>query len=1222
MPYFCFLTMAKRITVIGLLILCWQLAFTQTVSISSDSFVCVNEVITFQPTLTGTPTSFSWKLGDNSTSSQQNVQHSYTTIGQKNIEVTVQFSDGSSKTATKTIMVHGLPIADFSIVNSNFCIDNQRICIRDNSTMGPTTSGYQSRLVLWGDGASTGSSTAKNGDTICYQSYPKVSPPSYTIQVEVVNNKGCEAIWSKNIDILRTFKPSFEIRAKKGECARQEICFSNDSSFNSSVVQSFKWDFGDGSTNTTDWSPCHFYTSLDTFEIGLSVTLKNGCGDTAARTAITSFQGVQTAVNPIDTAMCFPLFFRFTSLVVPNAYYDWQVYDLDTNEAGSAGSAASTNIKVNKPGDYLVRLIMNVNNCYDTSDFYSISSYGADLDFRALNNNQCSSIDTAYLFNQSVVHPRSKIKYTWDYDDTLANQCIGSASNCNFDTTYHGKHFYDYTGCYSPKLFYEDLDYGCIDSFKQDVSTMLLQDAQFFWGAAKPCFGNKADYTVNFGSDVCNSHLRVCKDSLVNDKIFKTPEDGDFVYSFTPSLDGFITVGLELSKGDSVVYMSADTNDFFIDYSRGCVDTFWQHKWFKLNNEPKASFALDIDTNCLPTPVTLRYTGSEDAKIKRLRYRWSNNESFVFQDVFPDTVPDIKRVITEEGVYRMYFEIEDTNGCYNYRIFNNTFGYYNNFFFDSVLCVDEVVILNDSLRYWGDTTAYWERTNRPEDIIWNLDDGNGFNSKQNKPQISYPTKGDYNIQLASVDKNGCTDTVTHVVHVIGVNASIADQDREFLCDQIIQFFDSSYFDIPNEDDSIISYYYKFGDNTTDSYLGNPFHYYTKNGNYTLTHAVETAAGCKDTATFNVYLKGPEPFFEITSDTVGCVPYTASFHSSSKNISTLIWYMGDELNSIVNSKGDTSFSFTYNKPGTYYIYTVGSDVFYNESTNNTYTCTSLFPDTNESVYSVRRVVVLPIPSVSFSFNEPACVGQPAVFTSTSDTIYSQFDWTFDGKDTTTKSKSISYIFDKPGIFKIDLNPTYTPTGPYQRACFDSRSDSITVIDIEAKFGYQIEGVCNEFLFFDSSRNAETLYWDFDHAISGSDNNSTLSNPSHSYGKDSGTYNVCLQVANSLGCADTICQEVHASYYEDLKLYNVFTPGNDNLNDEFKMQVENYKYYTLQIFNRWGEQVFTTSNPEDGWDGTDANSGLALPSSTYFYILRFAYACDSKEQIIEGMVDLIR
>ena len=1215
--------MAKRLAVIGLLIVLSKLSFAQTVSISSDSFVCINEVISLQSSVTGAAMTYSWTLGDNSSSTQQNIQHSYSTIGQKTVELAVTFADGSTKKATKVLMVHGLPNANFSLVNSSFCIDNQRICIKDNSSMGPTTTGYQSRLILWGDGASSGSSIPKNGDTICYASYPKISPPTYTIQVEVINNKGCEAIWTKDIDILRTFKSSFKIQAKKGECARQEICFANDSTYNSSIIQSFEWDFGDGTKNTTDWSPCHFYTTLDTFKVSLKVNLKNECGgEKRIDSVITSFQGVQTAVNAIDTALCFPEPFRFTSLVVPDAYYNWQVYNTDSVETGSGGAAASTTLYVPIPGDYLVRLIISVNNCFDTSGFYKISSYGAIPDFRALNNNQCSSLDTAYLFNQSLVHPRSRINYSWNYDDTLANQCIGSTNNCNLDTSFHGKHFYHYTGCYTPTMYYKDLDYGCIDSFKQDVSTMLLQDAQFFWDSEKPCFGNKADYTINFGSSVCNSHLRVCKDSLVNDKIFKTPGEGDFIYTFTPSLDGFITVGLELSKGDTVVYNSADTNDFYIDYSRGCVDTFWQHKWFKLNNEPKANFTLSIDTNCLPTPVKLRYTGNEDAKIKQIRYRWAITENFQIKAVLPDTVPDITRTITDEGVYRMYFEIEDTNGCYNYRIFTNTFGYYNNFLYDSVLCVNETVILNDSLRYWGDTAAYWRRASRPEAISWNFDDGNGFSSSQNTPTISYPAKGDYVVRMASVDKNGCTDTVSRVIHVIGVNASIAEQNREFLCDQIIQFFDSSYFDIPNENDTIISYYWRFGDQTTDSYLEDPFHFYTKNGNYSLTHAVETEAGCKDTATFNVYLKGPEPFFEITSDTVGCVPYTASFKSTSKNVSTLIWYMGDGANSIVNSKGDTTFSFTYTSPGTYYIYTVGSDVFYNESTNNTYTCSAFFPDTSLPNAEVRRIVVLPIPSVAFTFNEPACVGQPTVFLSNSDTIYKTFNWSFDGKDTSTSQKTISYTFDKPGNFEVKLSPTYNPQGAYQRACFDTEIDSITVIDIEANFRFEADGVCNEFLFFDSSRNAESLVWDFDHAISGAQNSSKLLNPQHGYGKDSGTYNVCLYASNTAGCADTVCKDVYATYYEDLKLYNVFTPGNDNLNETFGMKIENYSFYYLQIFNRWGEQIFDTNDPEIGWDGTDEQTGAMLPSSTYFYVLKYSYACDSKEHLVEGSVDIIR
>ena len=66
----------------------------------------------------------------------------------------MNFAAGATATATKAIQVHDLPVAYFSMDNSNFCFFNQNVCIKDNSKMGATTSGYSSRLILWGDGQS------------------------------------------------------------------------------------------------------------------------------------------------------------------------------------------------------------------------------------------------------------------------------------------------------------------------------------------------------------------------------------------------------------------------------------------------------------------------------------------------------------------------------------------------------------------------------------------------------------------------------------------------------------------------------------------------------------------------------------------------------------------------------------------------------------------------------------------------------------------------------------------------------------------------------------------------------------------------------------------------------------------------------------------------------------------------------------------------------------
>lgn len=69
----------------------------------------------------------------------------------------------------------------------------------------------------------------------------------------------------------------------------------------------------------------------------------------------------------------------------------------------------------------------------------------------------------------------------------------------------------------------------------------------------------------------------------------------------------------------------------------------------------------------------------------------------------------------------------------------------------------------------------------------------------------------------------------------------------------------------------------------------------------------------------------------------------------------------------------------------------------------------------------------------------------------------------------------------------------------------------------------------------------------------------------------------------------------------RLPNIFTPGGDGLNDFFHPFP--YKYVEsidIKIYNRWGELVFETTNPDIAWDGTDMNTKKVLSSGVYFYV----------------------
>lgn len=84
-------------------------------------------------------------------------------------------------------------------------------------------------------------------------------------------------------------------------------------------------------------------------------------------------------------------------------------------------------------------------------------------------------------------------------------------------------------------------------------------------------------------------------------------------------------------------------------------------------------------------------------------------------------------------------------------------------------------------------------------------------------------------------------------------------------------------------------------------------------------------------------------------------------------------------------------------------------------------------------------------------------------------------------------------------------------------------------------------------------------------------------------------------------------------------NVFTPNGDGINDFFEILVENTTQYSIIIFDRWGTEVFKTSNPMLYWDGK-TESGANAPDGVYYYIL--SAFCNGKTVKKNGFVEIIR
>ncbi len=157
-----------------------------------------------------------------------------------------------------------------------------------------------------------------------------------------------------------------------------------------------------------------------------------------------------------------------------------------------------------------------------------------------------------------------------------------------------------------------------------------------------------------------------------------------------------------------------------------------------------------------------------------------------------------------------------------------------------------------------------------------------------------------------------------------------------------------------------------------------------------------------------------------------------------------------------------------------------------------------------------------------------------------------------------------------------------------------------------------------VFIDSTLSIDGIdayEWDF-----GDGDNGSEQDPEHTYGK-AGDYMVTLLVTTDKSCPDTITKMVSITEFVVLYIPSAFAPGSAIAeNRVFTIKGTAMDDYNIYIFNRYGQQVWSSHNFEDSWDGTDMN-GQEVSAGTYIYKIE---GTDYKKRHIlyNGNVTLIR
>jgi gliding motility-associated-like protein len=1227
----------NRILLVFLFLFCIIQTYAQSCSVVSSDIVCKEELMNFDVSASAAISSLKWDLGDATTSTQKTFSHKYSSAGVKTISAIISLSGGGTCTATKQITVYELPQFKLTLKPDNiYCLSQNKVCMIDSSTGGSAGINIKKRIILWDDGSQDVTNNPVIGKPICH-TYSNTG--KFKVTIELTNDKDCKTKKELDITILPDVIPFFTLSGGKG-CDSALLLMEDVTSKDTNQILTRIYDWGDGKKTTTQGRKVgHYYKSGGFYKISLTLVQKNGCR-TYRDTVIDIFiPSITFDVTKDAYRKCYGRSFRIEQhdALSGSAYYEWNI-------GGERKEGKVAEVAPNL-GKHYIDLTITFAGCKKTvKKIDSIEVVGIIPDVTVLNDNQCQNKDTVYFCEKDKRYGTKRVSFLWDFGDDMAPSCTTSfknnqnvKNNCNFATDSFGKHKYVNGICRKWNLNIIDHDYGCNVEETGIINVIRPDTFGFYFTGDRFCLGLKPDYTIYFNKSLCPViDVKVNIDSACGKNNFVSYYD-KYTYQQTCNPNGWVTVGYAITYGNKKVYRSVcDTSDYYIDPSRECHDTIWFHNWFRLLPEPFPPF--EAFGRCLPANVKPTLLDSFEKNIAFTSWNWGDKSKVdtLFNAPNDSIIKTPTHVYKKAGAYNISYYIENKNRCYGAYNQLIQLGYNVNMKFDSVICPGIKVKFIDSIRYLYNLQNYWHDLNRKklneETFKWDFDDGRGFLIDTINPEITFPAKGIYKIRLAAKDSSDCRDTITKQIYVGGVTAGIKAITKKIICDDIIQFFDSSFSDFKPPSDSIVKFFWEFGDFRNPSYLKDPYHYYNNYGQFTIFHKVENTKGCKDSTKITIQIDGPEPKFDIVSDTVGCAPFRAEFRNRSKKTKDYIWYFGDPLKSKLSTKSDTNVSFTYQKPGIYYIYLFGSDSVVNPNTGNSiHYCSATFPDSSSIKPAIRRIVVLPIPKVDFLVDSIICKDKPFALTDNSDPIYKKYKWVINKMDSTETTNKTGILKSRDtGYFTIKYTPTYIPTGPYERHCFDTTQKTIRVTEIKAGIDFIKEPFCPIFTFTNTSKGAKNLKWDLGHAASGEEKNIIYNQNvvTHNYLPDSGTFYPCLFVESKYGCKDTLCKEFEIDFTVRATIPNVFTPEDkDNKNDAFDIVMKNVETYHLRIYNRWGQLVYHSEvdgTGDDGinWNGKSEPFGVKCPEGTYFYLFNYQFKCEEVKREAHGIITLIR
>jgi gliding motility-associated-like protein len=188
------------------------------------------------------------------------------------------------------------------------------------------------------------------------------------------------------------------------------------------------------------------------------------------------------------------------------------------------------------------------------------------------------------------------------------------------------------------------------------------------------------------------------------------------------------------------------------------------------------------------------------------------------------------------------------------------------------------------------------------------------------------------------------------------------------------------------------------------------------------------------------------------------------------------------------------------------------------------------------------------------------------------------WNF-GDGGTSTDNNPSYMYQFPGIYTVSLT-VFDSNGCSNTKTNDAFIEIYPPAEIAYTISPKVTSLLNSSIVFQNNTpNCASQEWNL--GTFGTSNSAIYS---YTF-EEVGTYYVGLKVITENGCEEEITDSVIIDDNYVIFYPSAFTPNGDGLNDVFMPVGGGIDKFKLEIYNRWGNLIFTSNNLNQPWDGND-------------------------------------